>query len=340
MPAFHTPSIRRPAGALLSTLALLTLAACGGGGGGGGDAEPVPVPEQPPAGIPDSATAQFTSSADAAAALARDVEQRTRDLQLGSGLAHATAPQAPSAVGGPVAVRLRIVPDGMKRPLAVEDLSAELCSQGTASVDVPDALLQRFANDPNATLRTGDSLSFSANACVVRGAVELGDDVALGNFGVGDTVSGSFRLDVEARDANQELLRLTYTAFRWQPAGQAAYDPLDAVVRFGTQGGQQVFALDLAGRRFLDAPQVVAQVDGSRIANGRLRSALPAAAGSGYGDYRFTGWRYLPGSSRASAGTVVVTGGGVQQATVTPTAGGYQVQITTAAGTQAYAISR
>lgn len=335
MPDLTTPPWRRPAGGLLSTLALLALAACGGGGG---DAEP--APEQPPAGIPDSATAQFTSSAEAAAALARDVEQRTRDLQLGSGLAGATAPQAPSAVDGPAAVRLRVVPEGMQRPLAVQDLSAELCSQGSASVDVPDALLQRFANDPNATLRTGDSLSFSANACVVRGAVELGNEVALGNFGVGDTVSGSFRLEVEARDANQELLRLTYTGFRWQPAGQAAYDPLDAVVRFGAQGGQPVFALDLAGRRFLDTPQVVAQVDGSRIASGRLRSALPAAAGSGYGDYRFSGWRYLPGTGRASAGTVVVTGTGVQQATVTPTAGGYQVQITTAAGTQAYAVSR
>ena len=321
---------------LLSTLSLLALSACGGGGGGSSD----PEPETPPLGIPDRATAQFTLSADAATALAHDVEQRTRDLQLGSGLANATSPQSPTAVDRPTAVALRALPTGMKRALAAQDLSADLCSQGTAGVDVADALLQRFIDQPAATLRTGDSLGFTASACVVRGAVELGDDVALGNFGVGDTVSGSFRLDVEARDSTQELLRLTYTAFRWQPAGQAAYDPLDAVVRFGVQGGQPVFALDLSGRRFLSAPQVLAQADGSRIASGTLRSALPPAAGNGYGDYQFSAWRYTPGNNRAVAGTVVVLGNAGQQAPVSPTPAGYQVQITTAAGTQAYAVSR
>lgn len=326
--------------ALLSTLALLALSACGGGGGGD-DSTPTPEPTpQPPAGMPDSATAQFVATADAAAALARDVEQRTRDLQLGSGLAQATAPQTPSAIGAPARVQLRALPAGMKHALALQDISAELCSQGTASVDVADELLQRFNNNPAATLRTGDSLGFSASNCVVRGAVELGNDVALGNFGVGDTVSGSFRLLVEARDNSQELLRLSYTAFRWQPAGQPAYDPLDAVVRFGEQAGQPVFSLDLAGRRFLDSPSVVAQADGSRIASGRLRSALPAAAGSGYGDYQFSSWRYSPASSRGTAGTVLVLGSGGQQATVAPTGNGYLVQITTASGTQAYAVSR
>jgi len=317
---------------MLPILTVLALSACGGGGSGD--------QETPVAGIPDSATAQFTASAAAAAALVRDAEQRTRDLQLGSGLSNATRPQAPAAVGRPGAVVLRALPAGMKRALAVQNLSADLCAQGTASVDVPDALLQRFAADPAATLRTGDSLSFSANACVVRGAVELGDDVALGNFGVGDTVSGSFRLDVEVRDTTQQLLRLTYTGFRWQPAGQEAYDALDAVVRFGEQGGQQVFSLELAGRRFLDTPQVLAQTDGSRIASGKLRSALPTAAGSGYADYQFSAWRYTPGTGRATAGTVVVLGSNGQQASITPDAAGYQVQLTTAAGTQRYAVSR
>jgi hypothetical protein len=322
---------------LLPTLAALALSACGGGGGDGGTE---PLPETPPTGIPDTATAQFISSAEAATALARDVEQRTRDLQLGSGLANATAPVAPAATGGLRSVALRSPMPGMKRALAVQDLSADLCSQGTASVDVPDALLQRFTDDPTATLRTGDSLGFSASNCVVRGAVELGDNVALGNFGVGDTLSGSFRLEVELRDTTQQLLRLSYTSFRWQPAGQDAYDPLDAVVRFGVQGGQQVFALDLAGRRFLDTPQVLAQIDGSRIASGTLRSALPEAAGSGYGDYQYSAWRYATGTGHASAGTVVVLGSGGQRTTVSPTESGYQVQITTAAGTQTYAVSR
>ena len=321
----------------LAVLSLAVLSACGGGGGGG-DAEPEPQP--PAAGMPDTATAQFVASGDAAAALVRDIQQRTRDLQLASGLANATAPQGPASVGGPNRVTLRAQPPGTKRALAVQDLSGDLCSQGTASVDVPDAMLKRFTEDPAATLRTGDSLSFTAAACVVRGAVELGDDVALGNFGVGDTVSGSFRLDVEARDTTQELLKLTYTAFSWQPAGQAAYEPLDAVVRFGTQAGKPVFALDLAGRRFLDAPQVVAQTDGSRIASGRLRSSLPLAAGTGYGDYQFSAWRYTPTDNRATAGSVVVLGSGGHQAVVSTTATGYQVQITTAAGTQTYAVSR
>lgn len=321
---------------LLSALAVLTLSACGGGGGDDGSSEP----QTPAAGIPDSATAQFITGADAATALVRDAEQRTRDLQLASGLSNAATPQAPATVGRPGAVALRALPAGMKQALAVQDLSADLCTQGTANVDVADTLLQRFAADPSATLRTGDSMGFSANACVVRGAVELGDDVALGNFGVGDTVSGSFRLDVEMRDATQQLLRLTYTGFRWQPAGQAAYDALDAVVRFGEQAGQQVFSLEMAGRRFLDNPQVLAQTDGSRIASGTLRSALPAAAGSGYADYRFSAWRYTPGTSRATAGTVVVLGSNGQQATITPDAAGYQVQLTTAAGTQRHAVSR
>jgi hypothetical protein len=337
-PTLHAARRTPLAAALLS--ATLLLGACGGGGGGGGDAaEPSPVVPVPvdPSVMPEQADAVISSSQAAATALVRDAEQRTRDLQLAGGLAGATTPGVTPAAALPgVAQRLQ---PGTKHVLSVRDITSDLCSQGAASVDLSDALLNRFIADDKATLLTGDQLSFTASNCVVKAAVELGSDVALGNFGVGATVSGGFVLDVEKVDATQQLLRLSYTAFRWQPVGEAAFDPLDAVIRFGVQNGVDVFALDLPGRRFLTAPLVVAQNGLITVSQGSVRTALPAAAGSGHGDYAYADWRYVSSTGHANAGTVTVQGAGTQRAVITASASAYAVTITTAAGSQTYSVN-
>jgi hypothetical protein len=320
----------------------LLLAACGGGGGAATDATVTPVTPVVPVPVdlsvmPEAANAVIISSQEAANALVRDAEQRTRDLQLASGLAGATTPGATPAAALPgVALRAQA---GTKQALALRDITGDLCSQGTASVDLADALLSRFVADANAQLQAGDELSFKASNCVVKAALELGSDVALGNFGVGAIVTGSFVLNVEQSDATQQLLRLTYTDFRWQPVGEAAFDPLSAVIRFGVQNGVDVFALDLPGRRFLTAPLVVAQNGLITVSQGSLRTALPAAAGSLYGDYTYADWRYVSTTGHANAGSVTVQGAGVQRAVITASTSGYVVTITTAAGSQTYTVS-
>lgn len=344
-----------PSAAAVLTLSLL-LAACGGGGGSATDVDakpvepvtpvtpvtpvdPAPVDPTPvdPSVMPEAANAVITSSPAAATALVRDAEQRTRDLQLAGGLAGATTPSATPAAALPgVAQRAQA---GTKQALALRDITSDLCSQGSASVDVADALLNRFVADPNATLLAGDQLNFLATHCVVKAAVELGSDVVLGNFGVGATVSGRFVLDVELADATQQLLRLTYTDFSWQPVGETAFDPLSAVIRFGVQNGVDVFSLDLPGRRFLTAPLVVVQNGLVTVSQGSLRTTLPSAAGSLYGDYAYTDWRYVSSTGHATAGTVTVQGTGVQRAVITASTSGYAVTITTAAGTQTYSVS-
>ena len=322
----------------LAAAALLALPGCGGGGGDASTTTPTPVP--PSTTAPDAATALFTLSSTAATALVRDAEQRTRDLQLASGLAGATTPTGTAGLPLPTAAALRLRPAGTKQALAVENLSADLCSAGTASVDVPDALLARFTANAQATLQAGDRLTFSAADCIVQAAVELGPDVALGNFGVGARISGQFVLDVERLDTASQLLRLSYTGFSWQPAGEAAFDALDAVIRFGTEGGLDVFALDLPGRKFLQTPVVISQDGVITVASGSLRTALPSAAGSGWGDYSFSGWRYTAASGRAAAGSVTVRGAGDALAEITAAADGYSVRFTTAAGTQTHAVGR
>ena len=127
----------------LVVLATAGLTACGGGGSGG-DSAPGPVIDT---GMPTQANARLTQSAAAATALVREVEQRTRDLQLASGLAGSTAPVVPAGVSSLPTISLRSLPrSGHKTALAVVAITSELCSSGTASIDVPDALLARFDN--------------------------------------------------------------------------------------------------------------------------------------------------------------------------------------------------
>jgi len=332
--SMQTDQRRQPprlAGAVLAAVTLMT--ACGGGGGGGVESAP------PDTGVPAQATAVITSSAAAATALVRDAEQRTRDLQLASGLAGATTPTSTPAAALPGVTTQRLQGSGMKQIAAVQNIASDLCSSGSASVDVADALFNRFAADPNARLMTGDRLAFSATACVVKAAVELGADVALGNFGVGATISGNFVLDAELLDANNQVLKLTYTGFRWQPLGEAAFDALDAVIRFGTQAGAPVFSLDLPGRKFLEVPLVVAQGGRITVSQGSLRAAVPATSGTGYGDYAYAGWRYATATGRADAGTVTVRGAGTTLARITASPGGYSVDITANGSTQTYAVA-
>ncbi|MEK8050039.1 hypothetical protein AACH10_07305 [Ideonella sp. DXS22W] len=311
--------------ALLGSTALLS--ACGGGGGASTEAAD-------DGSMPAQATARFTSSQDAATALVRNAEQHTRNLQLASGLAGAAAPKLASAAPmrplGQVALR---------HALAVQSLSAELCAAGTATIDVADSLLDRFVKDPNALLQAGDTLAFSATACTVKAAVDLGD-VALGDFGVGAVIDGRFTLKVLQRSGSDLLLELTYAAFSWQPVGQAAYPALDATIRFGTQAGQAVFSLDVTGIRFLSTPEVIATSQQIQVSSGSLRGRVPASAGTGHADYGYKGWIYATSSGRADAGTVTLSGAGTDQASIVASASGYQVSISSGGSTRQYSVAR
>jgi hypothetical protein len=288
--------------------------------------------------MPTQANARLTQSAAAATALVREVEQRTRDLQLASGLAGSTAPVVPAGVSGLPTISLRSLPrSGQKTALAVVAITSELCSSGTASIDVPDALLARFDN-PNATLLTGDKLSFTTNACVVKAAVELGTDLALGNFGVGATISGTFAMEVVQRNGADQVLKLTYSGFEWKPVDSVAFPALDAVITVGTQGGAAVFSLDLPGRRFLDTPAVSSLNGAITVTRGSVRSALPAGAGSGYADIAYAGWRYQTVRGHADAGSVTVQGADGMRAVVSVVSGGYSVQLTNAGVSQTYSV--
>jgi hypothetical protein len=333
-PAFSLRPARLAAALLTLTAAGLT--ACGGGGGGGdAGAAAVPVVD---AGMPAQANARLNQSAAGATALVREVEQRTRDLQLAGGLAGATTPVVPAGVSSLPTIGLRSLPrSGRKTALAVVPITSELCSSGTASIDVPDALLARFDN-PNATLLTGDRLSFTTSACVVKAAVELGTDLALGNFGVGATISGTFVLEVVQRSGTDQVLKLTYTGFEWKPVDGVAFPALDAVITVGTQGGAAVFSLDLPGRRFLDTPAVSNLNGAITVTRGSLRSAVPATAGSGYADIAYTGWRYQTATGHADAGSASLQGADGVRAVVTAVSGGYSVQITSGGASQTYAI--
>ena len=317
-------------------LAIVTAGLTACGGGGAGDTAPGPVPDT---GMPAQANARLTQSAAAATALVREVEQRTRDLQLAGGLAGSTTPVVPAGVSSMPTISLRSLPrTGQKSALAVVAITSELCSSGTASIDLPDALLARFDN-PNASLMTGDKLSFTTRACVVKAAVELGTDLALGNFGVGATISGTFALEVVQRVGADQVLKFTYTGFEWKPVDSAAFPALDAVITVGTQGGAPVFSLDLPGRRFLDTP-VVSNLNGAiTVTRGSLRSALPSTAGSGYADFSYTGWHYLTAPGRANAGSVSVLGADGARAVVTVVGGGYSVLINQAGVSQTYSVS-
>lgn len=328
----------------LATMTALGLTACGGGGGdSAADITPAPIPDN---GMPAQANARINQSANAATALAREVEQRTRDLQLASGLAGATAPVVPAGLGALPKISLRQLPrldgpstqgTGQKGALSVTPITSELCSSGTASIDVPDALLARFEN-PNATLQAGDKITFVTNACVVKAAVELGTDLALGTFGIGATISGTFAMEVVQRNTDGQLLKLTYTGFQWKPVDSAAFAPLDAVITAGTQNGAPVFALELPGRRFLSTPSVTSVTGTITVHGGALRSALPSAAGSGYADFTYANWRYGTALGRAETGSVTVQGADGAIAVVTAVNGGYSVAVTVAGVTQTYSV--
>jgi hypothetical protein len=292
--------------------------------------------------VPDQATAQLLSSSAAATALVRQVEQHTRAMQLANGLGMAAVPSTPAATAPGQARTLRLprLPRaGMAHALAVQNLSSDMCSSGSITLDVDDALINRFANDTTntATLLAGDTLAFQAGQCVVKAPLDLGE-VALGDFGVGATVNGRFVLQVLQYSGSDLLLQLRYSGFSWQPFGQAAYAPLDAVIRFGNQGGQAVYSLQIDELRFLDAPVVAAQGDAVSVVSGALRGAVPASAGTGYADYSYAGWRYAVSTGRASAGQVTVLGANGAGATVAAGTVGYSVSITAQGVTQQYSV--
>jgi hypothetical protein len=308
--------------------AVLALAGCGGGGGSSAT-DPAPPPD---AGIPAAATVSLQSTPAAAEALVRDAEQRTRDLRLASGLT-AGAVAGAGALSSPSSAAPR------RHALAVQDYTGPLCSSGSASLDIADALLARFTADPNATLQAGDAIGLTTNHCVVKAAVDLGS-VALGDFGVGSTVDGSFVLTLEQRSGNDLLFSLAYTAFSYTPYGGTAFEALDATLQFGTVGGQAIYSLDIPGTRFLAAPVVSATGNSVVVASGSLRGLAPATAGSGYADYSYSGWNFDAGLLRASGGTVTVLGAAATRAQITATPTGYTVDMTAAGVTTRYAVGR
>ena len=306
----------RAAAALLAFAAVL--AGCGGGGSGASGDAPLPVAD---AGVPSTATAQFNITQAGAEALVHDVEQRTRDLRLASGLTSglktgAAAPQGP----------LRALASlQMKQALRVIDYAGDLCSSGSASLDIEQTLTDRFDKDANATLLQGDRIGLLAVNCVVKAAIDLGT-VALGDFGVGATINGRFDLTLALRSGNDIRFNLAYSQFSYQPYGGTAFAPLDATLVFGTVGGLSVYTLDIPQLRFLAAPQVSQVGNTVTVGSGQLRGQLPAATGAGYADYSFKSWVVDTTSLRASAGTVSASG-----------AGGARVDIT--AGNTAYSVN-
>lgn len=303
----------RPLLGTLVAAGTIALAACGGGGGGSGDTAPV-------AGVPATATASFTPSQAAATALVRDAEQRTRDLRLASGLTAGLA-TGQSWTGE----RVPLAAWAARRTQAVQDYSSVLCSAGSATLDVAQTILDRFAADPAASLDPGEGLSMTARRCVVKAAADLGA-VALGSFGTGATIDGSFTLTLTTHSGNDLLWTLKYAGFTYTPYGGTAYAPLDATLVFGTVGGVDRYTLDMPDVRFLKAPTVSQLGNAVTVAAGSLRGALPASAGSGYADYAYAGWTLDAATLSATGGTVTVSGAAGATATVTASATGYTVR--------------
>lgn len=327
---------RRAYAAAVLLVSAAGLAACGGGGGGGGGSassdSPLPVAD---AGVPGAATAQFNATQAGADALVRDVEQRTRDLRLASGLTSALKTGAAVPAG-----QLRSLASlQMKQALSVIDYSGSLCSSGSSSLDIDQALVDRFALSPTATLQQGDHLGLVAAHCVVKAAVDLGS-VALGDFGVGATVNGRFDLTLGLRSGNDIRFTLAYSQFSYQPFGGTAFAPLDATLVFGTVGGQSVYTLDIPQVRFLAAPQVSQIGSTLTVGSGQLRGQLLAASGAGYADYSFKAWVVDTTSLHASAGTVNAAGAGGALAEVTASASAYRVKYTVAGLVTSFAVAR
>jgi hypothetical protein len=326
---FSRPQCRN---ALALAVAAL-LSACGGGGGDSGSTAAVPVVVD--AGVPDAATALFSPGQAGADALVRDIEQRTRDLRLASGLTDGIKTGAAAPEGG-VSLLAAV---GRMRALAVTDYTSTLCSAGSASLDVADTLLARFDSNPNATLLQGDSIGLSASHCVVKAAVDLGT-VALGDFGVGARIDGAFKLTLTKLSGADIVWTLDYSKFSYAPYGGTAFDALDAKLVFGTVGGKDSYALDIPATRFLTAPVVSSVGNTVTVASGQLRGKLVAASGTGYADYSFKGWVVDAISLKASAGTVTASGSAGAQAVVTAGATAYSVKLTVGGVSSQYSVVR
>ncbi|EHR69798.1 hypothetical protein BurJ1DRAFT_0922 [Burkholderiales bacterium JOSHI_001] len=323
----HANPSRRPGGRIGAAASCLTLSlalsACGGGGGGAG--EPAAIDT----GVPAAPTAQLAASQDQATALVRLAEQRTRDLRLAAGVS-----AVPQAGQGRALAALARGP--LARIQAVQDFSAELCSSGQLSVTVADELLARFNNDANAQMRAGDAIEVSSAACTIQAPLLLGD-VALGDFGVGAVIDGGFKLVLEQRSGADFLFSLTYSAFRYAPAGSTPFDPLNAVLRFGQAGGAAVYTLDFADARLLEAPVVSAVGNTIAVDSARLRAAL---ASGPFADLSYSQWTLDATSQRASSGTVLVQGAGGTQAAINAGAGGYTVDFNINGASSRFSVAR
>lgn len=263
----------------------------------------------------------------------QDALQRTRDLRLANGL---TA----GALSGATGSGLDAVTLMRKQRLAVIDYTATLCSTGQATLNIPDAVLDRFAANPStAQLQVGDTLGLSSTNCVVKAAVELGS-VAVGDFGVGDRTNGSFELKLVRLQGSDAVFELTYTQFSYQPFGALAFDPLDAVLRFGTENALPVYTLDLQDTRFLAAPRVTTSENFVFVNSGLLRGRVPAASGNGFGDYDYSSWTFDSNTLQASSGSVAVAGAASTSARIVANSSGYSVEITAAGSTRAYNVPR
>ena len=263
----------------------------------------------------------------------QDVLQRTRDLRLANGL---TAGAQSGATGGGLELSVLF----RKNSLAAIDYTSTLCSAGRATLNVPDAVLDRFtANPSTAQLQVGDTIGLVSANCVVKAAVALGT-VALGDFGVGDRTNGSFELKLVTLQGADVVFELTYTNFTYQPFGGLAFDPLDAVVRFGTVNAQSVYSLDLLDTRFLAAPRVTTSQNLVFVNAGLLRGRLPTASGLGFGDYDYRSWTFDNTTLQASSGIVTVQGAAGTSARIVASVTGYSVEMTTSTGTRTFNVPR
>jgi hypothetical protein len=303
---------------------------CGGGGGGAGTSEPI---ASTPAPVPSAPTAVIPSSQAVATALVTDALQRSRDMRLAKGL---TSGLSTGAGGnGPTMV------DVLTRNhiLSVSNYSDTLCSSGQSTIEVADAVLARFQADPNAQMAVGDTITLTSTQCVVKAAVELGT-IALGDFGVGSKVDGKFALQLVSRSGTDAVFTMTYTGFSYTPFGGMAFAPLDAVLRFGTENGINVYTLDIPNTRFTVAPVVATAGNAVTVSAGGLRGLAPAAVGSGYIDYSFAAWTFDSALAQGISGTVRITGAAATSAAITVVGSNYSVAITTNSKTDIYLVAR
>jgi hypothetical protein len=283
--------------------------------------------------VPSAPTAAITASQVAATALVTDTLQRSRDMRLASGLTSGVFTGATGA--GPSAVDLLT----RSHILSVADYSSTLCSSGKSTIEVADTVLARFQADPKAQMLVGDTITLTSVQCVVKAAVELGT-VALGDFGVGSKVDGKFALQLVSRSGTDAVFTMSYAGFSYTPFGGTAFAPLDAVLRFGTEAGVSVYALDIPNTRFTATPKVVTAGNAVTVTAGALRGLAPAAVGNGYIDYSFAGWVFDSALAQGASGTVRITGASATSAVITVAGSNYNVDITANGKTDSYLVAR